>query len=98
MNEIVSVVTPCYNSEKYIEAYLRSLLEQTYSDLEIILVDDGSTDRTAEIIQSYRPVFEAKGISLYYLYQEHENQAAAVNRGLKKVTGEYLIWHLKKQD
>ena len=92
MNPKVSVVTPCYNSEKYIRPYLQSLLNQTYTELEIILVDDGSTDATASIIEEHRPFFEEKGITCQYLYQDHKNQAYAVNTGLKHVTGAYLIW------
>ena len=92
MKPVVSVVTPCYNSEKYICAFLQSLLNQTYKELEIILVDDGSADSTAEIIEEYRSAFEKKGVTYHYIRQEHENQARAVNTGLKYVTGEYLIW------
>ena len=92
MKQIVSVVTPCYNSENYIRPFLQSLLNQTYLELEIILVDDGSTDSTAEIIEEHRPDFEKTGVTYHYIYQEHENQARAVNTGLKYVTGTYLIW------
>lgn len=89
---LVSVVTPCFNSEKYIDNFLKSLLNQSYKKLEVILVDDGSTDNTAAIIQKYKQSFEQEGMKMIYVYQEHENQAQAVNRGLKYVTGEYLIW------
>jgi len=92
MKPVVSVVTPCYNSEKYIRPFLQSLLNQTYTELEIILVDDGSTDSTAEIIESYRSAFKKRGSIFHYIRQEHENQARAVNTGLKYVTGDYLIW------
>ena len=92
MKPKVSVVTPCYNSEHYIVAFLTSLLNQTYSEMEVVLVDDGSTDATPQIIESFRPRFEQKGISYRYIRQEHRNQAYAVNNGLKYVTGDYLIW------
>lgn len=88
----VSVVTPCYNSEHYIVPFLTSLLNQTYPEMEVILVDDGSTDATAQIIKQFQPRFEKKGIPCRYIWQEHQNQACALNTGLKHVTGEYLIW------
>ena len=49
-NPLISVIVPAYNVEEYLAACLDSILRQTFSDYEIILIDDGSTDRTAEII------------------------------------------------
>ena len=95
MNEkypLVSVVTPCYNMEGKIHRYLDSLLAQTYKNLEIILVDDGSVDKTAEIIRIYIPKLEELGMSLKYIYQENGGAAKAVKTGLDYVTGKYLIW------
>lgn len=89
---LVSILSPCYNEEKYVSAFLQSVLNQTYPAIELILVDDGSTDRTKEIVQSYQPRFARKGYSLIYLYQENAGQAAAINKGLKVFRGEYLKW------
>jgi len=89
---LVSVVTPCYNGEAYIEVYLQSILKQTYENIELILVDDGSNDRTKEIIDSYRPKFKERNIEVTYLYQENKGQAAALRNGLKKAQGCYLVW------
>ena len=58
----------------------------------MIFVDDGSTDTTAEKIKSYIPMFEKNKIQFTYIYQENKGQAAALNTGLKKVTGEFLTW------
>lgn len=91
-NPLVSIITPCFNGEPYLNRYFSSILQQTYSPLELIFVNDGSADRTAEIAESYRPLLEAKGIRFIYLYQENAGQAAALNRGLKLFTGEYLTW------
>ncbi|MGZ4881170.1 MAG: glycosyltransferase family 2 protein [Halobacteriota archaeon] len=92
MHPLVSVITPCYNVQDYIENYLVSILDQTYPNLELILVDDGSTDNTAEIIEAYRERLTARNIPLTHLYQEHTNQAAALNKGLSIFKGKYLTW------
>lgn len=89
---LVSIITPCYNGESYLKRYFESILNQTYPYLELIFVDDGSTDRTAEIAEEYREKLENKGIKYIFLHQENAGQAAALNRGLKYFTGEYLTW------
>ena len=89
---LVSIITPCYNGEHYLDRYFRSILNQTYSSLELIFINDGSTDRTEELVHSYRPQLEQKGIAFTYLSQENAGQAAALNRGLKLFTGKYLTW------
>lgn len=89
---LVSIVTACYNEELYIADLLESVLGQTYSSIEMICVDDGSTDNTAEIVKVYTEKFEDKGYRLKYLYQDNAGQAAATNRGLKLIRGKYLCW------
>lgn len=88
---LVSIITPCYNGQRFVHRFLDSVLRQTYSRLELIFVDDGSTDNTADIIQSYAPAFAEKGIELHYIYQENAGQAAAVNQGLAIFKGEYMM-------
>ena len=53
MNDLISVVVPAYNIENYIERCIKSILNQTYSNIEVIIVDDGSTDNTGSIIDKY---------------------------------------------
>ena len=53
MGNLVTVVTPCYNSEKFIVSSINSVLSQTYKDFELILIDDGSTDSTPELLNNY---------------------------------------------
>lgn len=89
---LVSIITPCYNGESYLDRYFNSILNQTYPNLELIFINDGSADRTEEIASSYRPKLEQRGIAFTYLYQENAGQAAALNRGLKLFTGTYLTW------
>ena len=88
----VSVVTPVYNGEAYLGKMLESVLGQTYPDLEMILVDDGSSDNTVRVAEGYRERFAQKGYSYRIVKAEHKNASSAVNRGLAYVTGEYLIW------
>lgn len=87
----VSVLAPCYNVEKYISAFLDSLIGQNYSPIELVLVNDGSTDKTESVIFSYNDKLKANGIELKYFYKENGGQASAVALGIKEVTGEYLI-------
>lgn len=79
----VSVIIPAYNEEKVIGECIKSLLEQTYPEKEIIFIDDGSTDKTVEIIKSY-PV--------KLLQQNHRGPGAARNLGAKEAKGKILVF------
>lgn len=92
MRPLVSIITPCYNGEQYLNRYFDSVLSQTYLELELIFINDGSQDRTEDIALSYREPLERRGISYVYLYQDNAGQAAALNRGLKLFKGDYLVW------
>lgn len=89
---LITVLTPCYNSEKYIHRLLDSVLNQDYPRIQMIVMDDGSTDSSAEIIKSFIPKFNAKGYILEYYFQSNQGQSVAINNGLKKVRGSYLLW------
>lgn len=92
MDKLVSIITPCYNGEEFISRYLESILRQTYTNIEMIMVNDGSTDNTEAIIKSYIPKFIDRGMKLIYIYQNNAGQAAAINKALKIFNGEYLTW------
>ena len=81
LDPLVSVVIPCYNSARYLAETLDSVQAQTYSRVEIIIVDDGSTDETANIARSY-PVT--------YLYQKNRGISAARNAGIVHSKGKYI--------
>jgi glycosyltransferase involved in cell wall biosynthesis len=81
----VSVIIPVYNGEKYIAQAVNSVLNQTYQDFELIVVDDGSTDRTAEILEKY-------GDKITYIYQNNRERSAARNKGICSCSGEYLAF------
>lgn len=83
---LVSIIIPAYNAEKYIGRAIESALGQTYKDIEIIVVDDGSTDRTAEIVRSFQDP------KIRYLRQENKFQGAARNYGIKESRGEYITF------
>lgn len=89
---LVSIITPCYNGEKFVHRFLDSVLNQSYNNIELIFINDGSTDRTEEILLSYQSKFMLRDIDFTYIYQENKGQAAALNQGLKIFKGEYLTW------
>ena len=89
---MVSIITPCYNGEKFVARFFESILNQTYTNMEVIFINDGSKDQTEEIALNYKKKFEKKGIPFLYQYQENAGQAAALNKGLKLFHGEYLFW------
>ena len=88
----VSAVVPVYNGEAHLSNILDSILGQTYSQIEMILVDDGSSDGTLSVAESYRERFAARGYDYRIVQSEHRNASAAINQGLPYVSGEYLIW------
>lgn len=90
--KLVSIVSPCYNGESYVERYIKSILSQTYRPLELIFVNDGSTDATEDILLSYKETFEKEDITLKYIKKDNGGLGAAINDGLKYITGDYIIW------
>ena len=91
-NSLVSVIVPCYNVEKCLHRLLDSVLAQTYSPIQLILVNDGSTDGTAAVAESYRELLEDRGISFTLVQQENKGLGGAINAGLLLVEGEYFCW------
>lgn len=85
---LVSVIVPVYNVAPYLAACLDSVLGQTLQDIEIICVDDGSTDKSAEILQTYKTAYP----TLKVLQQSNQGAGAARNTGLAAATGEYLAF------
>lgn len=89
---LVSILTPMYNTGRYVHCLLDSVLEQTYPHIEMIVIDDGSTDNSKTVVESYRDMFEQKGYTLHYIYQENAGQSMAIKNGLQLIRGEFLVW------
>lgn len=88
MHPLVSIIIPVYNTEKYLEQCLDSIIYQTYKEIEIVLVDDGSTDGSYKICEEY--ACNDKRIKLYR--QKNTGQAAARNNGIFHSNGEYILY------
>ena len=85
----VSVIVPVYNVEKYVEKCLKSLIDQTIQEIEIIVVDDGSQDDSKNIIDKYIKKYPAK---VKYLYKENGGLSSARNFGITYANGEYIAF------
>lgn len=92
INDLVSLIAPFYNGKPYLERFLKSVLNQTYSNVQFILVNDGSTDDSDELVEKHRTDLEQKFKEFIYLKQDNRGAASAVNLALKYVKGEYLCW------
>ena len=86
MEQYISVVIPVYNAEKYLPTCMDSLLKQTYRKLEIILVDDGSTDGSLSLCRTY----EQADHRVLVIHQENQGVSAARNAGIQRASGEYI--------
>ncbi|MFC1542950.1 glycosyltransferase family 2 protein [Candidatus Neomarinimicrobiota bacterium] len=89
MSPRVSVILSCFNCETYIAEAIDSVLSQTYQDYEIIVINDGSTDKSGEIIEYYANKHQKK---IRYIVQENQGQEAALNHGFSLAQGEYLAF------
>ena len=88
MNKKISVIVPVYNSEKYLENCLQSIVNQVYKDFELIIVDDGSTDNSGIIINK----FEKKHDFIKTIHQENKGVSCARNEGIINSNGEYVCF------
>jgi glycosyltransferase involved in cell wall biosynthesis len=82
---LVSIIVPCYNDWQYIEQAVNSALNQTYSNIEVIVVDDGSDLRTKKVLKKLEPKIAR------LLTQENKGQSTARNNGIREATGEYIL-------
>lgn len=85
---IISIIVPVYNVEKYLKKCILSLVEQTYSKLEIILVDDGATDKSGSICDQYAE----QDARILVIHQKNQGLSAAREAGVRRASGEYLMF------
>lgn len=83
----VSIIIPVYNIEKYIERCVLSIINQSYKNIEVIIVDDGSTDRSSDIVDNYMNLDNC-----IVIHKENEGLSSARNVGLKAATGEFVMF------
>ncbi|NRA38417.1 MAG: glycosyltransferase family 2 protein, partial [Planctomycetes bacterium] len=95
---LVSVVVAVYNGENFLDQALESVFNQGYSNYEVLIVDDGSTDKTAKVAEPY-----LKQSNIDYIYQDNSGHAGALNTGVSNTSGDFIafidhddIWDLKK--
>ena len=84
----VSVIIPCYNMEKYLHECMTSVLHQTLDNLEVICIDDGSTDATPELLDEY----QRRDPRVYVIHQTNQGVAAARNNGIREAEGEFVAF------
>lgn len=87
-NELISIIVPVYNVELYLEECIGSILKQTYENIEILLIDDGSTDNSPQICDSYAK----KDTRIKVIHKENGGQALARNVGIKNAQGSYYMF------
>lgn len=82
---LVSIIAPCYNAERFLEAAIKSIFAQDYENFEVIIVDDGSTDNSVEMLRALQSTYT------FQLYQQpNQGVSAALNHGLKYAKGDYV--------
>lgn len=90
MNELVSVVIPIYNDYDKVSSVLEGFLEQSYQDIEVLLIDDGSEKRNDKLIEHYKKEFNK---FYFYSHDENKGRSAARNTGIKYSSGDIIIFN-----
>ena len=87
---LISVIIPAYNHEKFVEETIRSILCQTWPNLELLVIDDGSRDHTWDVLQKLKPECEKRFVRVFMDRQENQGTCVTMNRLLTEVRGKYL--------
>ncbi|MGN1091551.1 MAG: glycosyltransferase family 2 protein [Alphaproteobacteria bacterium] len=89
---LISVIIPSYNHENYVQTTIRSVIEQTYQNIELIMIDDGSKDTTFEKIKEMENECKKRFVRFVYQKQENQGTCTTLNRLLAQVNGKYVAW------
>lgn len=90
-NPLVSIVVPCYNHESYIQDCITSIINQDYADIELIVIDDGSSDKSVEKIQSMIPACQKRFVRFEFRHRKNLGLSSTLNEGLEWCEGEYYF-------
>ena len=93
----ISVITITFNAEQFLKETMQSVLKQTYTDIEYIIVDGKSTDGTVEIIKSFEAEMKAKSIDFRWISEPDKGLYDAMNKGLRMATGDF-VWFINAGD
>lgn len=85
---LFSIITPVYNTEKYLDDYFKSILMQECKDYEVICIDDGSNDKSGDILNAYAK----KNNNIKIIKQENSGPGTARNKGIRNAVGEYILF------
>ena len=86
----VTIIIPTYNRDMFLNRCLNSLYEQTYRPLEIIIIDDGSKDKTYEVVQEFISKFPTNGFEIIYFFQNNNGAPSARNKGISESSGDWI--------
>lgn len=89
-NELVSIIIPTFNRAAVLEEAILSVAAQTYRPIELIIIDDGSTDQTKDAVSKLQLAWSAEDFFIRYIHQENRGVSAARNRGLKELNGKFV--------
>ena len=88
----VSILTPCYNVERFLDNYFKKIVKQTYKNIELVFINDGSTDKTEEMIKKKISSLKKHGFKVIYKKKKNGGLGSAINVGLKLMTGDFFCW------
>lgn len=92
MDELVSIIIPLYNCESFIQQSIESCINQTYTNIEVIIINDGSTDNSYNIVQQFLKLNNEYN-NIYLISIPHKGKVEAINEGIKHCHGEYIALH-----
>lgn len=87
---LISVIIPAYNHERYVQDTIRSIINQTYQNIELIVIDDGSKDKTWDQLQQIRPECDKRFTKVIFKTKQNEGTCATFNQLISKASGEYI--------